>query len=282
MSQPFDPCDSFFDRTLLHPDGLWPHMHTLQGVLTDIDDTLTCDGVIAPDALLALQELDAANIPVIAVTGRPVGWSEPFAQSWPLRGIVAENGSVCLYKMHNQLQKIYLQDAATRQYNHRHLQVVLSEIEAQVVGAVRAQDSSGRETDIAIDHSEHRHLDEASTAAVVRHMHAAGLSATVSSIHINGWMGSHDKWVGACWAVRALLGQDLAQTAAQWVYVGDSSNDQVMFEHLPWTVGVANIRRFWSQLQHRPRFVTTAERGSGFAEVARAVLALKHRLEAGR
>ncbi|MEN9844828.1 MAG: hypothetical protein RLZZ612_2657, partial [Pseudomonadota bacterium] len=77
---------------------------------------------------------------------------------------------------------------------------------------------------------------------------------------------------GACWAVRALLGQDLAQTAAQWVYVGDSTNDQVMFQHLPWTVGVANIRRFWSQLQHHPRFVTTAERGAGFAEVTRAVL----------
>jgi hypothetical protein len=257
------------------PDCLPPLVRHLQGVLTDIDDTLTCDGAIAPEALAALEQLQAAQIPVIAITGRPVGWSEPFARSWPLRAIVAENGSVCLYKEREQLQKIYLQDADTRQRNYQHLQQVLMQIEAQIPGACRAQDSAGRETDIAIDHSEHRHLDEARIAEVVLHMRTAGLSATVSSIHINGWIGSHHKWQGACCAVRALLGQDLAQTAAQWVYVGDSTNDQVMFEHLPWTVGVANIRRFWSQLQHHPRWVTAAERGVGFAQVARAVLALQ-------
>ena len=40
-------------------------------------------------------------------------------------------------------------------------------------------------------------------------------------------------------------------------------------------VGVANIARFVPQLTHRPRFVTQGERGAGFAEVARAVLATR-------
>jgi hypothetical protein len=36
---------------------------------------------------------------------------------------------------------------------------------------------------------------------------------------------------------------------------------------------VANIRRFEAQLSHPPRYVTQGERGAGFAEVARAILA---------
>ena len=65
-------------------------------MLTDIDDTLTTEGAITPDALQALADLRDAGLPVIAVTGRPVGWSVPFALAWPLRAIVAENGAAAL------------------------------------------------------------------------------------------------------------------------------------------------------------------------------------------
>jgi len=68
------------------------------GVLTDIDDTLTCDGAITDDALQALQALRDAGLPVIAITGRPMGWSAPFARDWPIDAIVAENGSVALFR----------------------------------------------------------------------------------------------------------------------------------------------------------------------------------------
>jgi HAD superfamily hydrolase (TIGR01484 family) len=250
----------------------------VQGVLTDIDDTLTCAGALVPQAWMALQQLADAGVPVIAITGRPVGWSVPFAQTWPVRAIVAENGSVRLTLKNHQLQTSYLQPAHTRALHFQRLQQVLADIEANVTGAHRASDSHGRETDIAIDHSENHHLGPDAVAEVVHRMQAAGLKATVSSIHINGWMGTHDKWQGACWAVRELLDQELTDNAAQWVYVGDSTNDQVMFEHLPLTVGVANIRRFWTQLQHHPRFVTTQERGAGFSQVAHAVLAARNNL----
>lgn len=134
-------------------------------------------------------------------------------------------------------------------------------------------DSPGRETDIAIDHSEFSRLDEAQIAQAVAVMQAEGLHATVSSIHINGWIGTHDKWQGACWIARELLDRDLSAEAERWVYVGDSTNDQVMFEHLPQSVGVANVRRFESKLKYLPRYITRGERGAGFAEVARALLA---------
>jgi hydroxymethylpyrimidine pyrophosphatase-like HAD family hydrolase len=58
----------------------------------------------------------------------------------------------------------------------------------------------------------------------------------------------------------------------RWVYVGDSTNDQVMFEHFAQSVGVANIQRFATQLTHPPRYFTPSERGAGFAEVAKCIL----------
>ena len=68
------------------PLNSWPlqDRQRISGVFTDIDDTLTTDGVITPDALAALYQLKAAGLTVIAITGRPVGWSEDFAKTWPV------------------------------------------------------------------------------------------------------------------------------------------------------------------------------------------------------
>ncbi len=260
----------------MKPLDTWPRAERqgVVGVLTDIDDTLTTDGVITPDALGALASLREAGLQVMAVTGRPVGWSEPYARDWPVQAIVAENGAVALVRgPDGHLRKLYQQDAATRERNFRRLQEVLRQIEQTIPGARRAQDSAGRETDIAIDHSEFTQLPADRIEQVATLMREAGLRATVSSIHINGWIGDHDKFSGAHWIVRELLGRDLETEIARWVYVGDSTNDERMFARFPHAVGVANIRRFAHLLQHPPRYVTAGERGAGFAQVANALLA---------
>ncbi len=251
----------------------WSPGHIV-GVFTDIDDTLTTEGAITSDALQALADLKLAGLHVVPITGRPVGWSEPFAQSWPVDAIVAENGAVGLQHSTTQgLRKLYQQDARTRQANFTRMQAVLDQIEKEVTGARRSQDSAGRETDIAIDHSEFTHLPQHAIDEVVRVMQGAGMTATVSSIHINGWFGTHSKLTGARWIVRKLWGRDLDTEIDRWVYVGDSTNDQVMFEHFPHSVGVANIRRFEALLTHPPRYITPSERGAGFAEMTRHLLA---------
>ena len=122
------------------------------------------------------------------------------------------------------------------------------------------------------DHSEFTHLPQQDIDEAVRIMRAAGMNATVSSIHINGWFGAHNKLEGARWIVRELWGRDLDAEMDRWVYVGDSTNDQLMFQHFAHSVGVANVARFVPQLQHLPRYITQGERGAGFAEVARAIL----------
>ena len=255
----------------------------ITGFFTDIDDTLTTDGVITSDALGALGKLKAQGLSVIAITGRPAGWSEPFAASWPVDAIVAENGAVLIQNSDKndlqpdnyrceQLLKSYQQSDVLRDRNYARMQQISQRILRDVPATLLAQDSAGRETDMAIDHSEFTHLPPEKIAQVVAIMQAEGMNATVSSIHINGSFGSHSKLTGACWAVRELFGRDLMPEIGNWAFVGDSTNDQLMFEAFPNSIGVANVRRFKAQLTSLPRYITQGDRGAGFAEVAQAVL----------
>ncbi len=253
-----------------------PHrLAALQGVLTDIDDTLTRDGAIEPAALDALRRLAGAHVPVIAITGRGAGWSEPFARAWPLAAIVAENGAVLLHREGGKLRREFVESPARRGANTRCLAACAKAVLAEVRGATLASDSAGRLTDIAVDHAEFAHLDAQQIDAVVAVMHRHGLSASVSSIHVNGWIGAHTKWSGASWAVAKCFGLPLDPLA--WAYVGDSGNDAVMFEHLPLGVGVANIAPYLPRMSARPRWITAGERGAGFAEFADRLLAARQR-----
>lgn len=279
---------------------MFPLLHWLQadrrniiGVFTDIDDTLTTHQAITPDALQALADLKAAGLAVIPITGRPVGWCEPHAlgdaarglPAWSVDAMVAENGGVAFVpeninknghqpfkNKRRELRKIYHSDALTRAENYARMQQVAQTIVQQVPGAALSTDHAGRETDIAIDYNEAALLPPDKVAQVVALFQAHGMHATVSSIHINGWFGDHNKLQAARWMVQTLFGRTLDDEIERWVYVGDSTNDQLMFEHFPHSVGVANISRFVSQLKHLPRYVTTGERGAGFAEVAQALL----------
>jgi len=260
----------------MQPLSSWPQTarEKIVGVFTDIDDTLTTEGAITSDAIQALQNLKAAGLMVIPITGRPVGWSIPFAATWPVNAMVAENGAVALLHdaSKNQVHKIYQQDLAVRTHNFEQMQRIAQKVLKEIPGTVIAQDSAGRETDIAFDHSEFHQLTTSQIQQIVQLLKQEGMTATVSSIHINAWFGSHNKWQGAQWILKQLTGRDLKQELDQWVYVGDSTNDQIMFEHFTHSVGVANILRFKNELQHLPEYIATLERGAGFSEVVNTLL----------
>ena len=272
-----DPCQGVADTPRPQPLGeLTPaRLAAVCGVFTDIDDTLTSDGRLEPAARQALDALHAAGMPVIAITGRPMGWSLPFAQIWPVAAIVAENGAVAMLRNGDALRTEYAQDEATRVRNAERLRSVSAMVLREVPGVTLAQDSPGRITDIAVDHSEFAHLDAATIARVVALMQREGMNATVSSIHINGWFGEHTKLTGARWMLQRLFNRHLDGELERWVYVGDSTNDQTMFGHFPLSVGVANLRRFADQLHTWPAYISDGERGTGFADVAARLLAAR-------
>ena len=247
----------------------------VRGVLTDIDDTLTTEGRVPMGVVAALAALREAGLPVIAVTGRPMGWSRAVAEQTPIAAVVAENGSVALVRDGDRVRADYVDAEPVRAANAERLRAVAARILAEIPGTTLAQDSAGRVTDIAIDHAEFAQLDAARIAAVVALMRSEGMNATVSSIHVNGWFGAHSKLSGASWIVRRLLGRDLDAERDDWLYVGDSTNDELMFASFPLSVGVANIVDFADRLQRWPAYVTAFDRGRGFIEVAEAVLAAR-------
>jgi len=270
----------------MKPLAEWPlaARRGIRGVFTDIDDTLTTHGAITADALQALADLKAAGLMVIPITGRSIGWCQTFAQgdavrgsaAWPADAFVAENGGVAwIAEASGGIplnHKIYAQSATIRARNRARMRAVTLQVLAQVPGAQLARDSDVRETDIAFDYREFANLSQAEVAQVVAILQSAGMQTTVSSIHIHGCFGNFNKWEGARWIIHTLTGQDLARELDHWVFVGDSGNDQPMFERFIHSVGVANIGAVADQLSHLPRYVTPSARGAGFAEVAAALL----------
>jgi HAD superfamily hydrolase (TIGR01484 family) len=276
------------------PLSNWPleQRRNIIGVFTDIDDTLTKHGVISDYALQALGDLKAAGLHVIPITGRPVGWGEAFAQTWPVDALVAENGGVAwlaekdsknskeigtqpAYLLPRVLSKVYQNTATIRSENSERMAQIAALVTSQIAGVDVSKDSAGRETDLAFDYNEFANLSPETVQQVVELLQSQGMETTVSSIHIHGCFGQFDKWTGAQWIVRELFKRELADELDKWVFVGDSGNDQAMFKHFVHSVGVANIRHFEAQLTHLPRYITASERGAGFAEVAMAILRAK-------
>jgi HAD superfamily hydrolase (TIGR01484 family) len=239
--------------------------------------------------------LKAAGLHVIPITGRPVGWAEPLAASWPVDAVVVENGAVALKMVESSnfskntpqigtqsacllpkvLSKLYQQDAVTRRNNMLRMAQIAQQVLAQVPGAALSRDHAGRETDLAFDYKEFENLSLDAVQAIVAVLKQAGMQTTVSSIHVHGCFGRFDKWTGAQWIVRELFQSDLATEIDKWVFVGDSGNDQAMFQHFKHSVGVANIRHFESRLTHLPLYIAPSERGVGFAEVAKMLLMMR-------
>jgi HAD superfamily hydrolase (TIGR01484 family) len=249
----------------------------VRGVLCDIDDTLTTDGQLTPEAYAALGQLRSAGLLTIPITGRPAGWCDHIARMWPVDAVVGENGAFyfCYDRVGRKLLTRFRDDAKTRTANRFRLQAVRDTILSLVPGAAVASDQLYREADLAIDYCEDvPRLPDMEIDRIVGIMRAAGMTVRVSSIHVNGWFGDYDKLA----MTRILLKErfaidvDIVAERERLVFIGDSPNDAPVFAYFPTTVGVANVRAFAARLEHLPAYVTRAASGAGFVELAEFLL----------
>jgi len=248
-------------------------IHTL---ITDVDDTITTDGMLTAAAYSALEQLHRSGLRVIVTTGRPAGWCDHIARMWPVDAVVGENGAVYFWYDRKRRKLLTRHSLAGERLNtHRgRIQAVAEEVLRAVPGTALASDQFCRLYDLAIDYCEDvPRIGDEGVAEIVRIMEDAGMTAKVSSIHVNGWFGAHDKLSMTRALVRDLYGVDLDKDRAHFIYAGDSPNDAPMFGHFPFSVGVANVRDFVGKMDALPKYVTTARSGEGFSELASLLIA---------
>jgi len=250
------------------PDAI---RRAIRFVFTDIDDTLSTDGHITALAYSALERLHAAGKVVVPVTGRPAGWCDHIARMWPVDAVVGENGA--FYMRYDAKARTMARRFAVaedeRVARREKLASIAAEIIAAVPGCALASDQPYRETDLAIDYCEDvARLPQTEVDRIVARMRARGLTAKQSSIHVNGWFGDYDKLAMTRTLLREAFGCALDEERSHCIFVGDSPNDAPMFEFFPSAVGVANVRAFLDRITTPPAYITEAEAGKGFAELA--------------
>jgi len=253
---------------------------SLLGIFFDIDETFTTSGKIHPVAYRALWELKDSGLRVVPITGRPAGWCDHIARMWPVDGIVGENGALYFWfdEGEGKLKKRFLDPQDVRAERRQRLTRIRDEILASVPGTAIASDQLYRETDLAIDYCEDvRPLDQRAVERICKIFRKHGATCKVSSIHVNGWFGDYDKLGMTKTFVQERWGMHLDMNKEQFLFCGDSPNDEPMFEYFPCTAGVKNILNFADRMRHLPAYVATQDGGEGFAEIAQTIL--QHRAQ---
>lgn len=250
-------------------------LHAARYVLCDLDDTVTLDGRLPAASYSAMERLRDSGRQVIVVTGRPAGWCDLIARWWPVAGVIGENGALYYAYDHDAkaMTRVYSRPADARVADQAAMRQMFADVQARFPDAQLAADQPFRVSDIAIDICEDvAPLPDADVGAIVDMLAAAGATVKVSSIHINAWIGDFTKREMAERFFRDEIGVDPQGIRDQIVYVGDSPNDEPMFEAFDLTVGVANLAAYADGMTHLPRWITSARGGLGFEELTAAIL----------
>jgi len=243
----------------------------LLGVVFDVDDTLTAGGRIQREAFTALWRLREAGLISIAVTGRPLGFAELMARMWPITFAVGENGAGWV-QVTDHVRTEYWDDEATRADQQTRLRTLRKAIERALPWVRISDDNWARRCDLAFDIGERVRATPEQIRALTNLIEASGAHALVSSVHAHAQLGDHDKARGITRGVQSILNIDLDTQRNRFAFIGDSGNDAAAFAYFPLSVGVANVRNHLHALPTPPAFISTLERGQGFAEIVDTLL----------
>ena len=246
---------------------------TFQGVrfvLTDMDETLTCQGRLAARTYDALERLQRAGITVIPVTAAPAGWCDQMARMWPVDGVIGENGGFFFQRTADGhgLARWFWHPDETRQTVADQLGDIGRQVGSAVPTAVFAEDQPFRLTSVAFAQPE----DPGTRAAIVGALRRAGADVTVNNLWVLGWIGGYDKLTMARRVLADRYGVDIDRDRDAVLYVGDSLNDAPMFGFFRHTVGVSTVTRYLPDLPTPPNWITAGPGGAGFVEAADAVI----------
>ena len=252
----------------------------IKWLLSDVDDTLTWEGALPHETYVALAKLKEAGVKVVAVTGACAGWCDQIAKLWPVHGVIGENGAFWMQKTVNGFVTHETKVLGDMKRQQAELVKQLNNLLIDYPDVGFAFDQPFRYCDVAINLSQDREpiSDQVCEALLtkIKKLTIEGhcVNAVLSSIHLNVWVGDHSKRSSA---QQYLLSENSVDENRlnEICYIGDSLNDESMFEWLPMTFGVKNIEKSLSKFKTEPTFITTQKGGYGFVELAEVILNAK-------
>jgi len=250
-------------------------LDNIKFILTDIDDTLTTEGRLKSDAYEAMERLSNKGYKVIPVTGRCAGWCDHIARMWPVDGVVGENGAFFFSYDHvnKKMNNLYSQTEEERRENFKLLHEIKDTILRSVSGAAVASDQDYRITDLAIDFAEDvPKLPQHKIDEIVQIAEQNGAVAKISSIHVNCWIGNHNKLSTSLKILKESFGLNDNEIQNNAVFIGDSPNDSTMFGFFKNSVGVANVIDLINCIENPPKYIATEFSGDGFIELADLII----------
>lgn len=238
----------------------------IQLVATDVDGTLTTASELTPQVLQALAQLHQQGIAVMLVTGRSVGWVSALVNYLPVVGAIAENGGLYLPKA--SLEPVILPDIPRMSSHRERLSALFERIRKYYPQLQPSADNAYRITDWTFDIGE---LRQAEISGIQKLCAEQSMGFTYSTVQCHLKVPRQNKADG----LLSVLSQYFPQMTPQAILtIGDSPNDESLFnpQIFPHSVGVANIAHYLEKLVHRPAFVTAAEEGAGFVELAQCLM----------
>jgi HAD superfamily hydrolase (TIGR01484 family) len=236
---------------------------------------LTTEGRLKSDAYEAMERLSNKGYKVIPVTGRCAGWCDHIARMWPVDGVVGENGAFFFSYDHvnKKMNNLYSQTEEERRENFKLLHEIKDTILRSVSGAAVASDQDYRITDLAIDFAEDvPKLPQHKIDEIVQIAEQNGAVAKISSIHVNCWIGNHNKLSTSLKILKEKFGLNDAEIQNTTIFIGDSPNDSTMFGFFKNSVGVANVVDLINSIENPPKYITQNYSGNGFIELADLII----------
>ncbi|MGB3653579.1 MAG: HAD family hydrolase [Rivularia sp. (in: cyanobacteria)] len=238
-------------------------------VATDMDGTLTTNGKFTNALLQALQDLAAANIKVIIVTGRSAGWVSGLAYYLPVVGAIAENGG--LFYPYRSEQAVAITPIPDLNKHRKDLAAVFQQLKLDFPQIQESSDNRFRITDWTFDVAG---LSNASLQTLSHQCQELGWGFTYSNVQCHIKPLTQDKAVGLSQVLREYFPEYVSDEV---VTVGDSPNDESLFDknYFGVSVGVANVLEYVDKLEHKPAYVTQNPEGEGFCELVNYLLQFK-------
>jgi HAD superfamily hydrolase (TIGR01484 family) len=231
-------------------------------VATDMDGTLTRGGKFTPVLFQAFADLKAADMQIIVTTGRSAGRVSGLANYLPVDGAIAENGGLYYHK--GEQSPVFLSSITDLTSHRQQLKEIFQKLQQEFPHIQESADNRFQLTDWTFD-VQLLQVEELQQLGQLCAKFGWGFTYSNVQCHIKPL--HQDKAAGLLQVLRDYFPNF---TTAQIVTVGDSPNDESLFDtsYFKHSVGVANVREYTNQMQHQPTYITTAAEGEGFCELA--------------